>query len=240
LWQQPPATVHTKSFVLAQTVAQTAVDNRSIAGFFGAPGTGKTYALRHYCATSEFETLYVTASPSPQRKEIYEEILLATVGSIPKAASARALRWHCEEVLAERPRVLVVDECQHLRHLWHQQLRSLHDHQSADFALLLVGGTNARTTLKRDPQLWSRVAMRVSFEALEGVELENVLHELHPVLANTESTLLADIDRRDCRGNLRNWATFLELALPLVGASLHKDRLTTKVVRAVFALREIR
>ncbi|MGH8979444.1 MAG: hypothetical protein ACRDWE_00280 [Acidimicrobiales bacterium] len=41
-------TVRTKSFVLAQAVAERAVSLRAIAGFFGDPGTGKTRAARHF------------------------------------------------------------------------------------------------------------------------------------------------------------------------------------------------
>jgi DNA transposition AAA+ family ATPase len=236
--EQPAATVRTKSFVLAQTVAKRAVELSAIAGLFGEPGTGKTHAARYFCATSPVEVVYVTSSPSPQVKEIYEELLIQTLGEM-KRGSARDLRRLCEEVLSDRPRVVVIDECQHLSYLWHQQLRTLHDHPEAKFAMLLVGGTNTERTLKRDPQLWSRVKMRVHFEALKGEELLQVLSEMHPVFANTDPQLLADIDLKSCRGNLREWATFLELALPLLrNARLH-DRLTPKVVRAVFTYRGI-
>lgn len=234
--EQPPATVRTKCFVLAQTVAKRAVELSAIAGLFGDPGTGKTHAARHFCATSPVEVVYVTSSPSPQLKEIYEELLFQTLGEMKKG-SVRDLRRLCAEVLSERPRVVVIDECQHLSYLWHQQLRTLHDHPEAKFAMLLVGGTNAERTLKRDPQLWSRVKMRVRFEALEGDELLQALAEMHPVFANTDPQLLADIDRKSCRGNLREWATFLELALPLLRGARPHDRLSPKVVRGVFTYR---
>jgi DNA transposition AAA+ family ATPase len=240
-WTLPIATVHTKSFLLAQTIATTAVTAKDpmIAGFFGDPGTGKTHALQHFCANSGVESIYVTASTSPQRKEIYEEILLATTAQVPDDSS-RGLRRRCNEVLAERRRILVVDEAQNLTLQWHNQLRNLHDEADADFALLLAGGTNAARTLQRDQQLWSRVAMRTTFEALGGQELLNVLAELHPVLANTEDSLLMEIDARDCTGNLRNWTSVLKLALPLVGQTSRGDRFTPQVVRGVFALRGTR
>lgn len=178
----------------------------------------------------------MTASPSPQAKEIYEELLLQMVGTV-KTGSLRELRRLCAQVLVEKERVVVIDECQHLSYLWHQQLRTLHDAPTAQFAMLLVGGTNAQRTLKRDPQLWSRVAMRVQFEPLKGDELLEVLTQLHPVLAKTEPKLLTDVDERLCRGNLREWATVLEIALTLLPGARHKDRLTPEVVRAFLALR---
>ena len=140
-------------------------------------------------------------------------------------------------MLAEERRVLVIDECQNLRNLWHQQLRSLHDCGDADFALLLVGGVNAATTLKRDMQLWSRTGMRMTFEALSGDELIKVLRELDPILAATDEDLLLDIDGRDCRGNLRNWTKFLELAKHFGPGAM--EHLEPKVVRAVFAARGV-
>ena len=231
-------TVPTPAFALAQAVAARAVADAEVAGFFGEPGTGKTHALRHFQATNDVETIYITASPSPQSKEIFEEILLGA-GYVPDDVSVRQLRRDCQVLLAEKPRALIIDECQHLSYLWHQQLRSLHDHPSARFALLLVGGSNVERTLKKDPQLWSRIEMRVTFTRLEKQALINTLAAYHPVLANTDPELLADIDARDCGGNFRNWYHVLKLALPLLPATKHPDRLTEQVVRAVFAMRGI-
>jgi type II secretory pathway predicted ATPase ExeA len=230
--------VETQYVRLAQVIAGKAVAGASIAGFFGDPGTGKTFALRSFCAGSAVETVFITAAPRPGRKDIFEELLLATTETCPNK-SARELRRMCEEVLAERQRVVVIDECQHLSNLWHQQLRSLHDHPESQFALLLSGGVNAQKTLKRDQQLESRVAMQITFAPLEGTELLDVLNRLHPVLANTPDELLAEIDHRDCRGNLRRWTTVLEIALGLLPKSKVHDRLTEQVMRAVFQLRGI-
>lgn len=235
----PMAIVRTKTFEKAQAMAALAVRDRSIAGFFGDAGTGKTFALRYFCQHTPVETVFVTAAPRPQRKEIFEELLLETTGNVPKVAT-RELRRMCEEVFSEQPRAVVIDESQNLSSLWHEQLRALHDHPGASFALLLVGGVGAARTLKKDPQLWSRVAMTVIFEELEGDELHQVLSALHPVLANTDRALLDDIDHRDCRGNLRNWATFVQLALPLLQNARVHDRFSEKVVRAVFSLRGVR
>jgi DNA transposition AAA+ family ATPase len=223
--------------VLAQTIARTALEQSKIAGIFGDPGTGKTTAIEDFCNNSATSSAYITAAVAPQRKEIYEEILLITTGTIPKRATARELRRECELVLQDSAWIVVVDECQRLRNMWHQQLRSLHE--AARFCLLLVGGTNAADRLKLDGELWSRVKLRMTFDRLEGDELLNVLSRMHPLFANTDDALLEEIDRRDCRGNLRNWGAVLDLALPLVDKTPTPDRLSKKVVKAVFMMRGV-
>lgn len=139
--------------------------------------------------------------------------------------------------LSEVPRIVVIDECQHLSYVWHQQLRALHDRPDARFALLLAGGANAVRVLRRDQQLSSRVSMQVHFAPLGGQELIDVLNAFHPVLANSSDELLAEIDRKDCRGNLRRWQSFTKLSLALLPRSSSPDRLSPKVVRAVLSLR---
>jgi DNA transposition AAA+ family ATPase len=226
-----PATVPTKFYVQAQTNAKTALEQSKIAGFFGSPGTGKTTAIRDFCARCGVPSIYISAAVMPQRKEIYEEILLGSVGTFDPDATARELRRECEAVLAQSPWVVVVDECHNLRNMWHQQLRGLHD--AAEFCLLLVGTGDAAENLKRDGQLWSRVKLRMFFETLEGAELLNSLRAMHPVLANTDPGLIEEIDRRDCRGNLRDWGAVLDLALALLPNAGTQDRLSQRVVRAV-------
>jgi len=228
--------VSTPSFTLAQTVATLAARQRDIAGFFGDAGTGKTTALSYFADNTDLESLYLTAEPSPQRKEVFEQILLAATGAYDPKMSARELRRACNEVLAERPRILIVDECQYLSVLWHQQLRSLHMDPNADFALFLAGGENTVKTLQRDSMLWTRIKLRVFFQPLKGDELLATLVEFHPLLTNTPSDLLLDVDAKHCGGNFRDWAYFVDLALPLAANTRTPDRLSPKVVRAVFAL----
>jgi DNA transposition AAA+ family ATPase len=233
----PKGAVHvpTKAFTLAQTVAALAVEGRQIAGFFGEPGTGKTHALRYFAKHSSVECVYITASPNPQRKEVFEEILLALTGTFDDVPE-RQLRRDCATVLAERQRALVVDECQNLSVLWNQQLRELHDRTNA-FALFLAGGSNAAQRIDRFAEIKSRIAMKVTFEPLAGQELLNVLGQYHPMLAATEDQLLLDVDAKDCRGNFRKWTHVLELALRLSTSAQHDRGLTPKIVKAVFAVR---
>ena len=168
---------------------------------------------------------------------MFEEILLALTGTFDDV-SERHLRRDCTLLLAERPRALIVDECQNLTPLWHQQLRELHD-ATRGFALLLSGGTNGAKRIQRYEEIWSRLRMKAYFEPLTGQELINVLRTYHPMLAATDEQLLLDIDAKDCRGNFRNWNHVLELALRLSPEGHHNRGLSPKVVKAVFAVRGI-
>lgn len=136
----------------------------------------------------------------------------------------------------ERHPVLVVDEAQNLSYSWHQELRSMFD--AARFTLVISGAEGAVTTLKRDSALWNRFCEKVFFEPLAGQELFSALAAFHPLLANTDPALLADIDAEDCHSVFRDWAHIVKLAAPLAAKSSTPDRLTPKVIRGVRALRQ--
>ena len=153
------AHVPTQEFGLAQSIAQMAIDGCDVAGFFGDPGTGKTHAMRYFAERCEMECVYITATPAPQRKEIFEEILLALTGSFDNV-SERRLRHDCLDLLSEKRRALIIDECQYLSTLWHQQVRDLHD-RTKSFGLLLAGGANTQARLKKNPEMRSRIQMSV-------------------------------------------------------------------------------
>lgn len=221
-------------FTLAQEIAREACERGLVAGFFGDAGTGKTRAIEHFVETSGVGHGWITASPSPGRKEIFEEILNEFTGTIP-AGSARQLRRDCLELLAEERRVLVIDEAQHLSYLWLQQARTLHDAGRGTWALFLVGGMGCARRIQSSRELWSRLGLQVEFTPLAGTTVINALNALHPVFANTTDAVLAAIDERAFHGNLRDWTMFLTLALPLLPKTNTPDRLSEKVVRAVFA-----
>lgn len=226
------ATVQTAAFRATQLVAQQACERGQVAGFFGEAGMGKTHALTNFVEHTDIDSVWITSTPSPGRKEIFEELLIEITGTCDSKRSARELRRDCLDQLSDRDLAVIVDEAQHLSSLWLQQLRSLHDHRDARWALLLVGGPGVARKLKSSPELWSRIALRVDFTPMEGDELLAALGAYHPVLANTDPDLLLDVDGRWCHGNWRNWHNFLENALPLLGKSGH---LTQRVVRAAAA-----
>ena len=55
----PAATVHTKYYVQAQTIAKTALRHSFIGGIFGPPGTGKSTAVQDFLASSDVPSIYI-------------------------------------------------------------------------------------------------------------------------------------------------------------------------------------
>lgn len=200
----------------------------------GDAGCGKTHAIEAFLRNTDRRHAFTTATPSPTRKEIFEELIIALTGSCDNMSTTR-LRRQCNELLNDVRPIVAVDEAQHLSYLWLQQLRSLHDAGRNTWPLLLIGGVGCARTLQRSPELWSRTSMRVEFAPLQGEVLYATLALLHPVLANTDPELLRRIDERYARGNLRNWKTFCEVALLLIDVTATPDQLSTKLIKATFA-----
>lgn len=219
---------------LAHSNATEALRTGSMAGFFGAAGTGKTYAIETWLERTQPHHGLIAASPSPGKKEIFEEIILALTGVIPTGTAVQ-LRRECEDLLWEQRPLLVIDEAQHLTHLWLRQLRSLYDHGQTRYSIFLVGGQGCADRLKTDPMLWKRVSIRTYFRQLTGTELIAALQQYHPLLAETPPSILATIDQRaSFDGNLRDWAHFVQFATPMAERQ-RATKLTEKVVRATFA-----
>jgi hypothetical protein len=240
--QPPDGTAHVElpAFKKTQVLAPQAAEAGAVAGFFGQPGTGKTYALDHYVRHSPLPHVWITAAPQPTKKEIFEELIFQLEG-VEAKGSARQLRRDCQQLLATERRVIVVDEAQYLSTLWLQQLRTLHDDGRGRWALFLVGGVGTGDTIDRHPELGSRLSYKVEFEPLSDDQLLAALNAYHPVFANTPDDILLRIDDRPgFGGNFRGWTTFLRNALPLLAKTDTPERLSTNVVKAVFATMGIR
>lgn len=219
---------------LAHSNATEALRTGAMAGFFGDAGTGKTHALETWLDRHHPHHAFITASPSPGKKEIFEEIIYALTGAIPTGTAVQ-LRRECEALLWDQQPLLIIDEAQHLTHLWLRQLRGLYDHGQGRNSIFLIGGQGCADRLKSDPMLWRRVSIRTYFRPLTGAELVSALQQYHPLLANTPAELLTGLDHRaGFDGNLREWAYFVLYAEPM--AKRQRDpKLTAKVARAALA-----
>lgn len=235
--QPPSGTSHLvlPTLKLAYEKADGAYANGSMAGFFGDAGTGKTYAVESWVERRNHLHGWVTASPRPSAKEIFEEIIYAITDIVPTGTKVQ-MRRECEDLLRSEGPVVIIDEAQNLGALWLSQLRDLHDRCQKSFAMFLVGGHGCAQRLKSDPMLWGRMTYKAWFKNLTGSALIAALNAYHPLLAETDDRVLVSIDRKaGFHGNLREWSNFILVAAPLAERA-GTTKLTAKVVRASFAL----
>ena len=230
----PFADVVTPAFRLSQIVCDETAHLGKVAVLYGDPGCGKTHAIEHFLKTTSRPTVFTTATPSPTRKEIFEELIIALTGTCDDMSTTK-IRRQCLALLNDVRPIVAVDEAQHLSSLWLQQLRSLHDAGRFSWPLILVGGMGTARRLKTSPELWSRTGLRAEFAPITGDLLLQTLTEFHPVLANTDPSVLRDIDHRYASGNFRLWKNFCEVAFMLLDATSTPDRISPKLARATFA-----
>jgi hypothetical protein len=148
--------------------------------------------------------------PRPGTTKVVRSIYADVTGHTAPGRSADVERL-LEHVLAERPRVLVIDETQKLGRAGIDQLIHLHEHPGARFTLVLVGMGLARL-LDGHEELDGRFGRSVAFERIRDDELLAWLTAYHPLLARTDPNLLRRVDNRYWKGKLRRWAQFTHAA----------------------------
>jgi hypothetical protein len=227
-------TVATPDFRKAQVVAADATDLREIAVMSGDPGLGKSFAVYHYVANQQLPWLWLDMPPKASPKEIVVRLLRGLTGGCEQRLPVYELADELCDVLAEQPRVVIIDEAQHLDSHGLHQLRYLHDRPDADWALLFVGGVGCEKTLACDPQLDDRIAGRVRFRPLDGEILLETLDAFSPFFARADRQLLLRLNESYACGVFRRWARLLQVGSRLAEQA-GTDRLNTTVARAALA-----
>lgn len=226
--------VQTPAFRKTQALAAQAVGLREMAAFIGDPGLGKTFAVDHFVRSQPLEWVWLDMGPTPRPKEVVVRLLRALAGGCDSRDPIYDLMDDLIPVLAATPRIIVIDEAQNLDTKGLNQIRQLHDHHAADFALFLLGGAGCEAKLKSARELASRVSSWVHFKPLEGEDLFGALSAWHPLFARSDHRLLARIDEKYAKGNMRNWARMLQKCIPLAAAA-GVDRVTVPLAKAALA-----
>lgn len=230
----PVPTVATPGFRKTQVVAADATDLREIAVISGDPGLGKSFALYHFVANQDLPWSWLDMPPKASPKEIVVRLLRELTGGCDQRRPVYELSDVLCEVLADEPRIVVIDEAQHLDSQGLHQLRYLHDRADADWALLFAGGVGCEQTLASDPQLNDRISGRVGFRPLADAELLATLDAFSPFFAGADRSLLLRVNESYARGVFRRWARLLQIGSRLAEAA-DTDRLTLQVARASLA-----
>ncbi|GAB1639605.1 AAA family ATPase [Krasilnikovia sp. MM14-A1259] len=235
-------TLPTPTYQLAARVVDDLVDQLATGVIHGPAGTGKTFAvdanLERLRDAGEHRVVTCSlAFPSkPTMLRVAAELVRALTGSpVPNARNRFNLINQLIGLLSGTPRLVVVDEAQRLNGECIELLRHLHDHTDTRFALLYVGGDGCWEVLSREPMLRSRVFRRLPFKPLTREKVPALMRGYHPIYADADEALLADIDVVYAHGTLRDWAVFTHTAAALCREA-ELDTLDADVTGNAYAL----
>jgi len=198
-----------------------ALEPDSINCYTGVPGTGKTFAITRalWERRGQVRSVAFESPKQPTMRRLLSDLAQEMGIEHSGKATIQDLTILLRDELKpneEDDRILcvVVDECQRMRSTeCPEVLRSLVEHPSTSFALLLVGGVGAYEVLKGEPMLWSRILYPVEFYPMECEEVVEMLPSYCPSLYDgVDPALLEWIDREHCHGLFRNWAGFTRRA----------------------------
>jgi DNA transposition AAA+ family ATPase len=228
-------TVPTGPFKLTARVVRDVVNHLAMGAIYGDAGSGKTYATeagveRH----PDVESWWFTFEDQTTPRDVANTLLDAVTG-VPHEGTRYRMTRDLVEVMAEKPRLLIIDEAQNLNKRCIEHLRHLHDQPLTTFGLLFVGGNECWNVLSRYPMLLSRIWRRVEFERLDDQQVVAIMPRFHPVLAEARPELLLFIDDHMGHGIFRNWAAFTLSAAELCAEHRLKT-VTEQVARNVFKL----
>lgn len=231
-WVAPPgaATVPLPFHDDLEDALSEMVDMAGAVAVDGKTGTGKSYALQLVCARLGVPTVTTRLGPRPGTTKTVNRIYADVTGHAPPRRALDAERV-LEQVLAERPRILVIDEAQKLGRSGIDQLIHLHEHPDAQFTLVLVG-MGLAAILDAHEELDGRFGRSVAFERLRDDALLAWLGAYHPLLARTDPGLLRRTDNRHWKGNLRRWAQTAHAAYTRVADDPHVEGISEEIMDA--------
>ena len=210
------------------------VELLSIGAIHGPAGTGKTFAVDQALSQlPERDYIVTTYRSRPTVRFVRHELYKALGLGVSLPFSPMETDDYLKGALAERPRLVVVDEAQWLNRECCEYLRHLHDEVPSGFALLFVGGAGCFEVLNREPMLSSRIYSHVRFAPLTFAEVAHVIPVYHDIYKDVPVDLIELVDRTFAHGNFRAWAKFTQHAVRLAGR-LGRERLDEEMARNIF------
>jgi type II secretory pathway predicted ATPase ExeA len=228
------AVMQTEAFLLAERAARDVAAAQAMGVIHGVAGTGKTFAVQAAVDALAVPACCVQFPSRPSMLRVAQQLLHRLTGRRLEG-NRFELSDRLVELLAERDRLIVVDEAQWLTRECIEYLRHLHDDPATRFGMLLVGGDGCWHVLSREPMLRSRLYRRVTFTPLGSNAVQEVIPRYHRLYDGADPELLLAIDDRYAHGLFRHWAAFTHTAAALC-ADHDQSGVTADVAHAVFAL----
>lgn len=208
--------------------------DRTLLVVTGSVGSGKSFGLGRACeaavATFGLVVVWMELATSASERALLEDLYIRITGvDPPKRVRAADLRRLLHRVLADEPRLLVVDEAQHASPMALRNLRWLHDKLSADFAIVVSGLPEVWKTLP--PEMRSRAGHHVRLDRLADADAPGFLKRFHPFFADVDPGLLIAMNRTFAKGSYRWWGKLLASGIHLAesGKLLNDDNLFTYI-----------
>jgi hypothetical protein len=228
-------TMQTTALQFTRRAVHDLVELQAMGVVYGPAGSGKTFAWQSAVAGVDVPVCAVAFPSRPSMLRVAQVLLGRLTKTAPKG-SRFTLSDALLDLLAEQPRLVVIDEAQWLNRDCIEYLRHLHDDPATKFSLLLVGGNGCWEILAREPMLRSRLYRRVVFSPLTPDGVLRVIPGYHPLYAGVDPELLLLINEVFAHGYFREWATFTHSAQRL--CEDRREPLDETTARAVFALHE--
>ena len=211
------STVETSALVRLRVRVDEAVRRQTILVVTGRFGVGKSYALaravEERAPVHGVEVVWLEMRDTRSEKDQWRELHKQIVGEYPAAsASIGDIVRILKDVLAERDRLLVLDEAQEVKPIVMKQLRWLHEPEASKFGLVFSG----------TPTLWndllpgevrSRTGHHVKVTGLGDDDAAALLPGFHPIFDDADEADLRFWNQTRAKGSFRWWARVLANAI---------------------------
>jgi hypothetical protein len=227
---QGASVLHTRYLLLTERAITEIMAIFGMGAIVGPAGLGKTFAVSYALESFVGDFVRLTFDTGATPKLVGDRLMRKITGRGP-GRSHSLTQEQLLEVLAEKPRLIVIGEAQNLNKSCFETLRYLHDNDDTTFALLFDGGDGAWDVLKKERMLRSRIDTRIAVMPLEPEDVVDLLPNYHPIYVGSDPELLLAVDKALARGRLREWAKFTHTASRLCAAG-NITRLNREIAEA--------
>ncbi|MEU5798725.1 ATP-binding protein [Streptomyces sp. NPDC047813] len=185
-----------------------AVARRQFLCVLGDVGIGKTFAVqaaaRRLGELGQLLSLEFRAQPAPADLRTALHRALGLPGEAP--ADPGAADTLIRHALADRPRIVVVEDAHRVSASCMEYLRFLHDGVPGGLCVVLIAVRRGERRMRAQRMLATRTAGWLRLEPLTRDQIPLAVPALHPVWKGVDPGDLIALDARLAGGALRRWA----------------------------------
>ncbi|MEU3976769.1 ATP-binding protein [Streptomyces bacillaris] len=192
-----------------------AASERRFLCVLGDVGIGKTFAV-HAAGRrlGDLLPLELRAQPAPAdlRNSLHRALRLPGGAPADPGAADTLIR----HALADRPRIVVVEDAHRLSASCMEYLRFLHDGARGGLCVVLIAARRGERRLRAQRMLATRTAGWLHLQPLTRDQIPVAVPALHPVWQGVDPGDLMELDARLAGGALRRWVVITHHTLRLM------------------------